>query len=190
MSTGRSLNPQLIAARAAEAAAAKGIDVAKGNQRPRLGIVGNAGVQESYQDKTFRESNLGLTLELTIPLYQGGLLSSRTRAALLESSRARYNRLAVERGVTAQVTTAWHAVIAALQAIAASNSRVAAADIALEGATRELAAGTRITLDVLDQERELLQARLGLADAERAAYIATHQLLAAMGKLRLEDLSK
>lgn len=190
ISTAKGSNPQLLASRALETAAEEGIDIAKGSLRPRLGVVGSAGMQETYKDKTFRDTNMGLTFELAIPLYQGGLLSSRTRAARLESDRARYNRFAVERDVTAQVTTAWHAVIASREAIAASNSRVAAAEVALEGAKQELAVGTRITLDVLDQERELLDARLGLVDAERSNYIATHQLLAAMGKLRLEAMAR
>jgi DNA polymerase I-like protein with 3'-5' exonuclease and polymerase domains len=59
---------------------------------------------------------------------------------------------------------------------------VAAAEVALEGAQQELAVGERITLDVLDAERELLEAQLGQVDAERAAYLASHDLLAAMGE--------
>jgi outer membrane protein len=186
----RAGNPQLLSARAQEEAAERGIDIAKGALRPRVGVVGNAGAIETYQDETFRDTNLGLTAEVTIPLFQGGLLSSKTRASRLEADRARYQRMAIEREVTAQTTTAWHNVIAAREAIAASSSRVAAAEIALEGAQQELAVGTRITLDVLDQERELLEAQLGLVDAERAAYIATHQLLAAMGRLRPEVVGR
>jgi outer membrane protein len=190
ISTSRVLNPQLVAARAQEVAAAEGIDIAKGSLRPRVGIVGNAGVQETYKDQTFRDTNLGLSAELSIPLYQGGLLNSRTRQARLESDRARYARMSVERDVTAQVTSAWHTAIAAREAIAASISRVSAAEIALEGAKQELAVGTRITLDVLDQERELLDAQLALVEAERASYIAIHQLLAAMGRLRPEIIGQ
>ncbi len=92
--------------------------------------------------------------------------------------------------MTAQTTSAWHNVIAAREAIAASSSRVAAAEIALEGAQQELAVGTRITLDVLDQERELLEAQLGLVEAEREAYLAIHQLLAAMRRLRPGDIGR
>jgi outer membrane protein len=186
----RADNPQLVSARAQEEAAERGIDIAKGALRPRVGIVGNAGVIETHQDEAFRDTNLGLTAEVTIPLFQGGLLSSKTRASRLEADRARYQRMAVEREVTAQTTSVWHNVIAAREAIAASRSRVAAAEIALEGAKQELAVGTRITLDVLDQERELLDAQLGLVDAERAAYIAIHQLLAAMGRLRPEVVGR
>ena len=92
--------------------------------------------------------------------------------------------------MTQQVTTSWHQVIAAREQITASGSRVSAAEIALEGATQELAVGTRITLDVLDQERELLEARLGQVDAERQFYIAVHQLLASMGRLQPESIAK
>src|SRR5690606_1256407 len=119
----------------------------------------------------------------SIPLYQGGLLSSRTRSARLESDRARYGRMAIEREVTAEVTSAWHAVIATREAIAASEVRVASAELALEGARQELLVGSRILLDVLEQERDFLDARLGLVDAERAAYLAAHNLLRATGQL-------
>jgi outer membrane protein len=46
--------------------------------------------------------------------------------------------------------------------------------------------GERITLDVLDQERELLEAQLALIGAQRAVYLATFELLAAMGVLKPE----
>jgi outer membrane protein len=98
--------------------------------------------------------------------------------------------MAIERQITAQVTSAWHQVMAVREEIRASMSQVAAAEIALEGAKQELAVGERITLDVLDQEQELLEARLGLIDAERAAYVATHELLAAMGDLKPELVAR
>lgn len=183
-------NLDLAAARAAETAASEGVSVARGGLRPRVGLVGSAGLIETYQDDTFRDTNVGLSAEVSIPLYQGGLAGSRTRAARLEADRARFQRLAVERAVAARASTAWHAVIAAREGIAASRSRVAAAEVALEGAEQELSVGTRITLDVLDQERELLDAQLGLIDAERAAYLAIHQLFAAMGRLSPELVSR
>jgi outer membrane protein len=176
-------NPQVLTAKANETAAEQAINVAKGQLRPKVGLVGSAGLQETYQDRTFRDTNVGLSAQVTIPIYQGGLAASKTRGARLQSDQARYDRMAVERAVTEQVTTTWSNLIAAREAITASQSRVTAAEIALEGAQQELSVGTRITLDVLDQERELLEARLGLVDSERQAYIATHQLLATTGRL-------
>jgi outer membrane protein len=185
-----SRNPEVAPPRAAETAAAEQIGVARGQYRPRFGWSANAGVQEAYRDDTFRDTNVGASLELTIPIYQGGLLSSRTREAELRANRARFDRLTAERGVTARVTSAWHALLAAREATTASESRVAAARIALDGAEQELAVGTRTTLDVLDQERELLDARLGLIGAERNAYVAAHELLAAIGRLSAGDFRR
>ena len=182
----RTANPNIVAAKAREVQGERGVDVAKGRMGPRLDLVGTAGLVETYQDDSFRDSNFVAGVELSWPLFDSGLLQSRTRGAQLESDRARYERMAIERQITAQVTSAWHQVVAVREEIRASQSQVAAAEIALEGAQQELAVGERITLDVLDQEQELLEARLGLIAAERAAYVATHELLAAMGDLKPE----
>lgn len=186
----RANNPQIVSARAREAVGERGVDVARGRLAPQLDVVGNASVLETRQDDKFRDSNVGIAAEFRFPLFDSGLLQSRTRGAQLEADRARYERMAIERQITAQVTTAWNQMIAAREEIAASVSRVAAAEIALEGSKQELAVGERITLDVLDQERELLEAQLGQVDAERAAYLAAHDVLAAMGELRPERLGR
>ncbi len=182
----RTANPNIVAAKAREVQGERSVDVAKGRLGPKLDLVGTAGLIETYQDDSFRDTNVVAGVELSWPLFDSGLLQSRTRGAQLESDRARYERMAIERQTTAQVTSAWHQVVAVREEIRASMSQVAAAEIALEGAKQELAVGERITLDVLDQEQELLEARLGLIAAERAAYVATHELLAAMGDLKPE----
>lgn len=190
ISIARASNPYVASARAREVGSERGVDIARGRLSPQFDVVGSAGFVETRQDDTFRDSNVGLTAEVRIPLFDSGLLQSRTRGAQLEADRSRYQRMAIERQVTAQVTTAWNQLVAAREEISASASRVAAAEIALEGAQQELAVGERITLDVLDQERELLEAQLGQVDAERAAYLAAHELLTAMGELRPEMVAK
>lgn len=186
LSVARTSNPHLMAARARETAGEHGVDVAKGRLGPKLDLVGTAGLVETYQDDSFRDTNFAAGIELSFPLFDSGLLQSRTRGAQLDADRARYERMAVERQIAAQVTSAWHQVVAAREEIRASASQVAAAEIALEGAKQELAVGERITLDVLDQEQELLEAQLSLIAAQRGAYIAAHQLLTAMGELKPE----
>jgi outer membrane protein len=176
-------NAEIMAARASETAATEGVKAAKGDYRPRIDLRGVAGLTETYRDDSFQDTNLGLSAQLSIPLYQGGLLSARTKQARFAADQARYMRMAAERRVTVQVTNSWHRVIAAREAIRASTSRVAAAEVAMEGAQQELAVGTRTTLDVLDQERELLDARLNLINSERAGYLAIHELLGAAGGL-------
>ena len=190
ISVAKANNPSIMAARARETQGDKGVDAARGRLAPQFDLVGNAGFVSTQQDDRFDDSNVGLSAEFRFPLFDSGLLSSRTRGAQLEADRAKYERMAVERQVTAQVSTAWHQVDAARGEIAASISRVSAAEVALEGAKQELAVGERITLDVLDQERELLEAQLSQLVAELSAYTAAYDLLAAMGELRPEIIAK
>ncbi|MEL6857901.1 MAG: TolC family outer membrane protein [Pseudomonadota bacterium] len=194
-------NPDLKALRQAERAAEQGVRSAKGETRPSVSIVGTAGLQETYDVEAtaisptagistlpadnYRDTSLSLFAQASVPLFQGGVLRSRIRAARLERDQARLQTLNAERQVTASIAQAWFGNIAAEQAIIASERQVEAAEIAYEGAQEELSVGTRTTLDVLDQEQQLLEARLGLINAERDAYVATHQLLRAMGRLSL-----
>jgi len=43
--------------------------------------------------------------------------------------------------------------------------------------------GLRTTLDLLDQEQELLEAQLRLIDAEKNVYLSASQILALLGAL-------
>ena len=133
----------------------------------------------------YRDTQVRLLAQGSVPLFQGGILKSRVKAARLEREQARLQTINAERQITASVAQAWYSTIAAEQAIEASSLQVEAAEIAYEGAQEELSVGTRTTLDVLDQEQQLLEARLGLINAERDAYVAAHQLLRAMGQLSL-----
>jgi outer membrane protein len=48
--------------------------------------------------------------------------------------------------------------------------------------------GSRTTLDVLDAEQELLDARVALVISERNEYVAGYQLLAAVGRLTAQQI--
>lgn len=192
-------NPDLKALRQAERAADQAVRAAKGNARPSVSIVGAASAQETFDQEAlgisptgefvtlppnnYRDTSLSVFAQASVPLFQGGVLRSRVRAAKLQREQARLQTLTAERQIVASIAQAWFGNIAAEQAITASERQVEAAEIAYEGAQEELSVGTRTTLDVLDQEQQLLEARLGLINAERDAYVATYQLLRAMGGL-------
>ena len=192
-------NPDLVALRQSERAAEQALRSAKGEGRPSLSLVGTAAVQETYDQEAvdfdpllgqvqlppdnYRDTQLRLLAQGSVPLFQGGIIRSRVRATRLQRDQARLQTMNAERQITANVAQAWYSNIAAEQAITASELQVEAAEIAYDGAQEELSVGTRTTLDVLDQEQQLLEARLGLVNAQRDAFVATHQLLRAMGQL-------
>lgn len=199
LETALSENPDLKALRQSERVAEQAVRSAKGETRPSVSIVGTAGVQETYgieataisptmgtitlPEDNYRDTNLSLFAQASVPLFQGGVLRSRVRTARLQKEQARLQTINAERQIAASIAQAWYSNIAADQAITASELQVEAAEIAYEGAQEELGVGTRTTLDVLDQEQQLLEARLGLINARRDSYVAAHQLLRAMGRL-------
>ena len=96
--------------------------------------------------------------------------------------------IAVERSIIAQVRAAYASFNASLQVIESSQRAVDANTLALEGVRAENSVGNRTILDILDAERELLNAQVQLVTARRNAYVAGFTLLAAMGRAEARDL--
>lgn len=176
-------NPTILAAREDLRAASAGVDAAKSEGRPQISIVGTAGVQETFGDASRRDTNVSAVAQGRVPLFTGGAVKAQVNAAKLQREQARRRVDALETQVRAQVAQAWYGYEASNRAIEASKRQVEAAEIAYDGAKEELAVGVRTTLDVLDQEQQLFEARLALVSAERDAYVAAHQLLRAIGGL-------
>ena len=177
-------SPELLAARAAERAAEEAIRVAESELKPTVAIVGTARAQETY-DENFRDTSLTAVAQASVPLFQGGLLRSQVRSAKSQRDQARLQRDVLTRQIRAQVAQAWYGHLAALQAIEASKRQIQAAEIAYEGAQEELSVGVRTTLDVLDQEQQLLDARLSLVESQRDAVVSAYQVLRVSGQLDL-----
>ena len=180
-------SPAILSAKANLDAARQSVKIVKGQRRPTLDLVGTAGYQREWIDDALNDENVEVVAQGRLPLYQGGQLASRVRAAKIEEQNAMLQLRATERSLIATISRAWYSVIAADEATRASERQVEAAEIAYNGAEQELAAGLRSTLDVLDQEQDLLEARLGLVRAERQAFIARTELTAAVGGLTADS---
>jgi outer membrane protein len=90
--------------------------------------------------------------------------------------------------VIAGVRGAYAAWQASNEIIASSQTAVDAATLSLEGVRAENTVGNRTILDILDAERELLNAQVQLVTAKRNAYVAGFSVLSAMGKAEARDL--
>jgi outer membrane protein len=72
---------------------------------------------------------------------------------------------------------------AAKAQIQATETQVTASEIALNGVREEARVGQRTTLDVLNAQQELVNARVALVTAQRDRVVASYSLLAAVGRL-------
>jgi outer membrane protein len=182
----RAGNPDLVAARLSEAIAKAGARVIEAENRPRAILQANAGgaLDQGYQGN--RGGNVGVTARLSVPLFTGGLVSSRVSEALGNANAARLSAVDVERQIFERVSNAWRQTEVARQAVASTTQQVTAARIAYEGAELEQSVGLRTTLDVLIQQQELLEAELARAGADRDLQVTMTGLVAVTGMLSPE----
>jgi outer membrane protein len=166
---------------AAEAA----IKVAEGSLMPNLSLQGTAShsVETDTTLGTTRTDQASITAQAIVPLYDGGLAASQVRQA---KETLAQNRLVLDqarRQTEAAVTTAWVMNEGAKTAIRAGEAEVRASTSALEGVRKEALAGQRTTIDVLNAQRDLMDARTRLIQAQRDRVVASYTLLAATGRL-------
>ena len=155
---------------------------ARANLNPTLSAKANVSVDQDG----LQENGFGLSLNQTI--YSGGALSSALRQSIA-NREARFAALK-QRGVEVaeSVGTVWSNLDVADASILATEQQIAAAQIAFDGVREEASLGARTTLDVLDAEQDLLDARAARLSAEAQRYIGIYQLLASMGLLTVEHL--
>jgi outer membrane protein len=128
------------------------------------------------------------TLNASVPIFSGGLVSSRIRQAVERNNADRITVEGVRRNVLQSVTQFWSQLIASRANIASAEEQVRAAKIAAEGTRQEQQVGLRTTIDVLNAEQELRQAELNQVTSRRDEYVAAANVLATMGRLEGRNL--
>jgi outer membrane protein len=118
-----------------------------------------------------------------VPIFTGGLTSSRIRAAAERNNADRISVETARRAALQQTTQAWSQTLAARAGVTSNDAQVRATRIAAEGTREEQRVGLRTTLDVLNAEQEYRNAQLALVGAQRDEYVAAAALLAAAGQL-------
>jgi len=184
----RENNPQLLAAYFNEEAADSAISAAKAASRPTLSLNGTAGGTRDQVLGFAEADQLSLTAQLNIPIFSGGLNKSRVRQAKHAKTRLAFESRDTELAVDQTVAQIWAQLDAARLSLRASHQQVTAAEVAFEGVDLEQKVGTRTTLDVLDAEQEVLNAKLSVVEAERNLNAATFQLLTTVGVFDVEGI--
>lgn len=176
-------HPDILQAQRQVTVADLGLQAARAERMPTL--KGEASLTQLEQLDIDSKS---LSLTLTQPLYTGGAIASGQRAAFAnkEAAQAALAQSAIT--VAEAVGNAWSAVDVAQASISAGNQQITAAQTAFDGVKEEATLGARTTLDVLDAEQELLNARAQKLTAEAQRYVGVYNLLASMGLLSVEHL--
>lgn len=131
-------------------------------------------------------TSAGVSMSQTI--YSGGQLSSLHRQALANRDEARASLQQTGITLAESVAQAWNQIDIYRAQVGAYGEQITAAQVAWEGVRAEAKLGSRTTLDVLDAEQTLLEARADRITAQADLEVAYYQLLSTMGLLTVENL--
>lgn len=183
------------------------VDIADANTRlQRSGHLPTLGFSASYGEFTnnafdltadsgerlvttaFQQDELRYGLSLNIPIYQGGVVSSRTRQARYELNAVQMDLDDQQRFTMRETRNAYRAVIAGIEQVQAFGQALISAESALEATQAGFEVGTRTIVDVLLAQQRFYGAQRDNSLA-RHTYILNHlRLKAAAGLLSEQDL--
>ncbi len=176
-------NPNIISAQHLFDQAELTVKVVEGELLPTLGLQSSASQRYDSQSSGDSRFNAQIVAQLTVPIYQGGEVSARIRQAKEIAGQRRIEVEIARDTVRADVISSWGTLEAAKSQITAAQAQVAAAETALTGVREEARVGQRTTLDVLNAQQELLNARVNLITAQRDRVVASYAVVQAMGRL-------
>ncbi len=183
VASGRAQNPNVTAAMFGIDVQSLQVKINEGALYPVLTLTGNAQQNWELSPTVKQQTNASVIGQLTVPIYRGGLFYSAIRQSKETLDQRRFDMETARDQAQANVVQAWGQLEAARAQIAATQAQVAAAEIALNGVREEARVGQRTTLDVLNAQQELVNARVAMVTAQRDRVVASYALLAAVGRL-------
>lgn len=176
-------HPQMKEAQHSVSAAELSIQRGRAAMSPTVSITGEYGIDQ--------DGNLGQRVGIGAqgPIYAGGRLSSQVRQLMARRDQARAGLHITKHAVEQQVANAYSFLEVARAARQAADQQIRAATVAFRGVREEATLGTRTTLDVLNAEQELLDARANAISAQADEVVASYSLLSSMGLLTAQHLN-
>jgi len=144
-----------------------------------------ATVQKTWQQTITQiwQFSASAVAQVNVPIYQGGAEYSLIRQSKETLAQQRLALEQVRDQARADLASAWGQLVASKSQVASSQSQVEASEIALNGVRQEATVGQRTTLDVLNQQQALVNARLALVTAQHDRVVASYTVLSTTGRL-------
>ena len=183
MAVGIAQNPLVAIAQHNVDVAISQVKVAEGALYPTVSLQGT--VQKNYelsmtQLQSFTASG---SVQYSAPLYQGGAEYAAVRQAKETQGQKQLDLSVARDQARATVAQAWALLEAAKSSIESTRNQVKAAEAALNGVREEARLGQRTTLDTLNAQQELVNARIAMVVSQRDRLVNSYSLLAAVGRL-------
>ncbi|TMH40481.1 MAG: TolC family outer membrane protein [Betaproteobacteria bacterium] len=185
--------------RAQEAAvevALREIDRVRAGHLPTLNIVGNAGVSSSGLSTTATvnsasdTTNYNIGLQLAIPLYAGGNVSSLVRQAVANREKAQQDLESTRRTAALSARQAYVGVTNGMAQVKALEAALVSSRSALDSNKLGYEVGVRINIDVLNAQQQVFSTLRDLSRARYDTILNGLRLKAASGTLGEPDVEE
>lgn len=189
---GLSKHPSIQSAKYNVDVAELDVKIAEGALLPTVSVTGEAGRSWSNNINSTNvdgaTNSASITGAISIPLYSGGANHSAVRQAKETLGQARIQLDLARAQIRASIASSWASLQASIPSITAAQAQVKAARLATEGVIEEQKVGQRTLLDVLDQQEDLISARIALVQAQHDRIVASFSVASATGNLSATNL--
>lgn len=185
-------NPEVQIAQAAFEIASAEVRNARGGHLPTLDLVATYGDNSASGGNFggFDQTSKTIGVQLNLPLFQGGAISSKVRQAVANQEKAQQELDVVRRKVAQQARQAYLGVTSGIAQVKALQQAVISNQSSLDSTQLGLEVGVRTSVDLLNARQQLFSARRDLAQALYGYIMAQLQLGAAAGTLNEADVNK
>ena len=182
----RANHPSILAASMNIDIASYNVKIIEGEFLPTVTLEGDLSHRDGSSSGT--TDSASIVGRLSVPIYQAGEPDARARQAKETLGQRRIELDLARNQVRQAVVASWSSLDAAKAQIEAADAQVSAQQLALSGIIEERNVGQRTTLDVLDSQADLLDAREAQVAARRNRVVAAYSLLASVGGLSADKL--
>ncbi|MFL2697746.1 MAG: TolC family outer membrane protein [Gammaproteobacteria bacterium] len=191
-------NLQLKTARLNEEASKSNAKSAGSNHLPKVDIVGNVNRSTSGQGKfggfitnpqmDMESDNRQYSIRFSMPIFQGGYVSSARRQAYAQYEREKQRTVVTERSVINEIRSNHFSVQTQSANVKARKQSLVSSRSSLEATKIGFDVGSRNVVDLLQSERSLYAAQRDYSNSRYEYIIAMLRLKASVGSLSPEDL--
>lgn len=185
-------SPELQSLRAQLDAAGMEVQKAQAGHKPTLDAVAqwSRSNSDSVTNVNSRYDNKSIGLQLSVPLYAGGYVSSSVRQAVAAQERAREALEAARRDLGVRVHREFRGMTEGVLRVKALEQAVRSAEQAVLSNQKSYQAGSRTAVDVLNAQQQKTTAQRDLAQARYLYLVSRLRLQALVGEDRQASVAQ
>ena len=149
-----------------------------------------AGFDQNFSNAVTRNHDRQVSLQITVPLFSGGLTQSKVRQSQYLWIAAKEQFVQVSRATERQARDAYLGVISGIARVQALRQALESSQTALTATEAGYEVGTRTSVDLLNSRRSLVQAQTDYSTSRYDYIVSVFQLHQAAGNLNFAKLAE